>query len=244
MRGARRRQSAEGRVAVVRKIPCMVARRDRSRRTRLHRGARAGTAVPRFRPGQFLHLALDAYEPGRLLAGVARVLDRQLAGRSGSAHDHLCGQGSVHDADGARAGRGRRRLGQAALRRVRGRSAAPMPCCSRAAPASRRSRRSCSRSSRGGRRASCSSTAPARPTSSCTDPSPRACARRAPALTCNLVCEQTHGRLAVDAAWPAIGTLVDPVFYLSGPPQMLAALTAQLRGHGVAPDDIRTDAWE
>ena len=72
----------------------------------------------------------------------------------------------------------------------------------------------------------------------------RECARRAPAFTCNLVCEQTDGRLAVDAAWPAIETLVDPVFYLSGPPPMLAALTEQLTGRGVAPGHIRTDAWE
>ena len=39
-------------------------------------------------------------------------------------------------------------------------------------------------------------------------------------------------------------TLHDPVFYLSGPPQMLEALTTQLRGRGLSPVDIRTDAWE
>lgn len=72
----------------------------------------------------------------------------------------------------------------------------------------------------------------------------QACAREVPSLTCHLICEETHGRLEGDAAWPAIAPLDDPVFYLSGPPQMLSALTAQLRGHGVAPDDIRTDAWE
>jgi hypothetical protein len=37
----------------------------------------------------------------------------------------------------------------------------------------------------------------------------------------------------VDAAWPAIEALHNPVFYLSGPPQMLSALTKQLREHGV-----------
>jgi hypothetical protein len=31
---------------------------------------------------------------------------------------------------------------------------------------------------------------------------------------------------------------------LSGPPPMLIALTDQLRGRGVPPDDIRIDAWE
>jgi ferredoxin-NADP reductase len=69
-------------------------------------------------------------------------------------------------------------------------------------------------------------------------------ARDVPSLTCQLVCEETDGRLQVAAAWPAIKTLHDPVFYLSGPPQMLAALTAQLRAHGVPPAAIRTDAWE
>ena len=39
-------------------------------------------------------------------------------------------------------------------------------------------------------------------------------------------------------------TLEDPLFYLSGPPAMLTAITAQLHGRGVAQEDIRTDAWE
>jgi ferredoxin-NADP reductase len=33
-------------------------------------------------------------------------------------------------------------------------------------------------------------------------------------------------------------------FYLSGPPVMLTALGTDLRARGVAPEDIRTDAWE
>jgi ferredoxin-NADP reductase len=69
-------------------------------------------------------------------------------------------------------------------------------------------------------------------------------ARAAPSLTCALICEETHGRLQVDAAWPAIATLRDPVFYLSGPPPMLDALSGQLREHGVSTEAIRTDAWE
>jgi hypothetical protein len=48
----------------------------------------------------------------------------------------------------------------------------------------------------------------------------------------------------VDAAWPAVATLRNPVFYLSGPPEMLDALTAQLGGRGVPDGSIRTDAWE
>jgi ferredoxin-NADP reductase len=75
-------------------------------------------------------------------------------------------------------------------------------------------------------------------------PLAEACARDVPSLSCNFVCEETHGRLQVDAAWPAIAPLRDPVFYLSGPPQMLSALTAQLREHGVSQEVIRTDARE
>ncbi len=72
----------------------------------------------------------------------------------------------------------------------------------------------------------------------------KARAREVPALSCSLVCEGTDGRLDVGTAWPTIATLPDPVFYLSGPPQMLAALTAQLRVHAVPIEDVRTDAWE
>jgi ferredoxin-NADP reductase len=75
-------------------------------------------------------------------------------------------------------------------------------------------------------------------------PLAQASAREVPSLTCNLVCEETQGRLEVEAAWPAIASLHDPVFYLSGPPAMLDALTMQLRGRSVSPERIRTDAWE
>ena len=75
-------------------------------------------------------------------------------------------------------------------------------------------------------------------------PLAEACAREVPSLTCNLVCEETQGRLEVDRAWPAIASLDDPVFYLSGPPAMLDALTTQLRRHDVSSERIRTDAWE
>jgi ferredoxin-NADP reductase len=75
-------------------------------------------------------------------------------------------------------------------------------------------------------------------------PLAEACAREVPTLSCNLVCEETQGRLQVDRAWQAIASLHDPVFYLSGPPAMLDALTTQLRGRDVCADRIRTDAWE
>jgi ferredoxin-NADP reductase len=70
------------------------------------------------------------------------------------------------------------------------------------------------------------------------------CARAVPSLSVCLVCEMTQGRLSVDAAWPAIASMDDPLLYLSGPPHMLASLTAQLRERGIAPEAIRTDAWD
>jgi ferredoxin-NADP reductase len=71
-----------------------------------------------------------------------------------------------------------------------------------------------------------------------------ACAREVPSLTCHLIDESTQGRLEVETAWPAVAELHDPVFYLSGPPAMLAALTMQLRRRDVPDERIRTDAWE
>jgi ferredoxin-NADP reductase len=70
------------------------------------------------------------------------------------------------------------------------------------------------------------------------------CAREVPTLACTFVSEATQGRLEVGRAWPAIESLRDPVFYLSGPPLMLDALTRQLLGRDVPMDRIKTDAWE
>jgi ferredoxin-NADP reductase len=71
-----------------------------------------------------------------------------------------------------------------------------------------------------------------------------ACARNVPSMTCHLICEETQGRLEVDAAWPATASLDVPLFYLSGPPPMLEALASQLRARDIAPDRIRIDAWD
>ena len=65
-----------------------------------------------------------------------------------------------------------------------------------------------------------------------------------PALTTHLVCEATSGRLDIEAAWSAIERLSNPVCYLSGPPAMLGTLTSQLRGRGLPADEVRIDAWE
>jgi len=52
------------------------------------------------------------------------------------------------------------------------------------------------------------------------------------------------GRISIDPVWPCVPVAANTVFYLSGPPIMLTTLTAQLKAHGVAPDRVRTDAWE
>lgn len=52
------------------------------------------------------------------------------------------------------------------------------------------------------------------------------------------------GRISLDIACPEPVASPNHVFYLSGPPAMLQALGADLRVRGVAPDDIRVDAWE
>ena len=75
-------------------------------------------------------------------------------------------------------------------------------------------------------------------------PLAEACACVARSLACTLVPETSEGRLDVASSWPAIETLESPIFYLSGPPRMLTALTGQLRERGVQPERIRTDAWE
>ena len=71
-----------------------------------------------------------------------------------------------------------------------------------------------------------------------------ATASAVPSFTRYLVCEETDGRLDARTAAPAVAALDDPAYYLSGPPPMLAALTTQLLGLGVSPVAIKTDAWE
>jgi ferredoxin-NADP reductase len=75
-------------------------------------------------------------------------------------------------------------------------------------------------------------------------PLAEACARQVPSLACRLVAETGAGVLDVEAAWQAIETLDAPHFYLSGPPQMLAAIAGQLRARGVSNATIHTDAWD
>ncbi len=72
----------------------------------------------------------------------------------------------------------------------------------------------------------------------------QACAGSVSSLTCHLICEETDGRLDANIAAPAVASLNDPAYYLSGPPAMLGTLTEQLLGRGIPLESIYTDAWE
>ena len=52
------------------------------------------------------------------------------------------------------------------------------------------------------------------------------------------------GRIALDVAWSQLAGSASRVFYLSGPPGMVKALSADLLARRVEPAAIRTDAWE
>lgn len=52
------------------------------------------------------------------------------------------------------------------------------------------------------------------------------------------------GRITLDAIWPLVPEVARKVFYLSGPPIMLNTLSARLAARGIPPANIRTDAWE
>lgn len=53
-----------------------------------------------------------------------------------------------------------------------------------------------------------------------------------------------QGILSAALVWDRLRDPARAVFYLSGPPVMIKALTQQLRERGVAADRIRIDAWE
>ncbi len=56
--------------------------------------------------------------------------------------------------------------------------------------------------------------------------------------------DTTIGRLSVGALWPHIAVPDRATYYLSGPPIMLKTLAGDLRSRGIADGAIRIDAWE
>jgi ferredoxin-NADP reductase len=77
-----------------------------------------------------------------------------------------------------------------------------------------------------------------------------ACAARVPALDVLLFAEHggtapvRAGRLSIEALWGRLAAPLATDFYISGPPPMLRGLAADLRARDVAPDAIHVDAWE
>jgi ferredoxin-NADP reductase len=230
-------------VAVVRKISCLVGAVTDHGEHVYTVELQPAMAVPRFKPGQFLHLALDAPQPGgfwpesRVFSIASSPQDR----------DRLA---ITYAVKGAFTTRMERELAPGGSAWVK------LPYGEFVVDSTRDSVLFAGGTGITAFTAFLQSLQPKRqyrvllfygarkPDLFVYRPLAEACAREVPALRCSLVCEETDGRLQVDAAWPAIASVRDPIFYLSGPPEMLAALTAQLGGRGVAPALIRTDAWE
>jgi len=230
-------------VAVVRKIPCVVrAVTDHGERVYTVE-LRPSTAVAQFKPGQFLHLALDAYEPGGFWPE-SRVFSIASSPRE---RDRLA---ITYAVKGAFTTRMERELAPGrsvwvklpygefvvdpstdAVLFAGGTGVTAFTAFLQSLQPDQAARVLLFYGAR-------------KPNLFVYGALAEACAHDVPSLTCKLVCEETNGRLEVDAAWPAIEALRNPVFYLSGPPQMLSALTAQLCERDVSSDDIRTDAWE
>ena len=231
-------------MAVVRKVPCQVLGVTDHGEHVYTVELRPLAQVPRFRPGQFLHLALDRYEPGgfwpesRVFSIASSPTDR----------DRLS---ITYAVKGAFTGRMERELAPGRETWVKlpygefvvdPASHAVLFAGGTGITAFTAFLQSLEPSERAPHVLLCYG-ARTQALLIYADLA-EACARRVPALDVRLYTEDRDGRLNVDAAWDAVERLSEPTFYLSGPPQMLNALGAQLRGRRVPPERIRTDAWE
>jgi ferredoxin-NADP reductase len=54
----------------------------------------------------------------------------------------------------------------------------------------------------------------------------------------------THGRVSVEYLWPRLRRPFDTAYYISGPPPMLKTIGQDLRARDIAPESIHIDAWE
>jgi ferredoxin-NADP reductase len=77
------------------------------------------------------------------------------------------------------------------------------------------------------------------------------CATHAPSLSVMYFVEDARGavgclpgRVSVDAVWRTLRAPLSTAFYISGPPAMLKGIGADLRARNVAPEAIHIDAWE
>lgn len=80
-----------------------------------------------------------------------------------------------------------------------------------------------------------------------------ACAARLPELRVAYFAEEIgpgdpagihRGRMSIAPFWPLLRSAARATFYLAGPPPMLNAISHELRGRGISRDAIRIDAWE
>jgi ferredoxin-NADP reductase len=230
-------------VAVVRKIACAVTAVTAHGEHVYTVELAPATPAPRFKPGQFLHLALDAYEPGGFWPE-SRVFSIASSPRE---RDRLA---ITYAVKGAFTARMERELAPGhevwvklpygefvvdpssdAVLFAGGTGVTAFTAFLQSLEVERAPRVLLFYGAR-------------TPDLFVYGPLAEACAAAVPSLSCSLVCEESEGRLSVAAAWQTIEQLSDPVFYLSGPPQMLAALTEQLSERGVSAAAIRTDAWE
>jgi ferredoxin-NADP reductase len=77
------------------------------------------------------------------------------------------------------------------------------------------------------------------------------CARKTPSLSVVYFVEDARdaagylpGRISVEAVWPTLRRPLAAAYYISGPPAMLKGISAELRTRTVAPEAIHIDAWE
>jgi ferredoxin-NADP reductase len=52
------------------------------------------------------------------------------------------------------------------------------------------------------------------------------------------------GRVSVETVWPRIGRPFETMYYISGPPPMLRTIGGDLRARNIPPEAIHIDAWE
>lgn len=77
------------------------------------------------------------------------------------------------------------------------------------------------------------------------------CAGRVPALAVSYFVEDAAGagdaqpgRVSVEAVWPRLARPFDTSYYISGPPLMLKTIGQDLRARNISPEAIHIDAWE
>lgn len=230
-------------MAMVRKIPCVVAAvRDHGERVYTV-DLSPKTPVPQFRPGQFLHLALDRYEPGgfwpesRVFSIASSPIDRALLTITYAVKGDFTGRMERELTEGvavwAKLPYGEFVVdpGTDAVLFAGGTGITAYAAFLHSLQPDRGARVLLCYGARTLDLLIYAGLA-------------EECAGRVPGVDIRLFAEDRDGKLSVDAVWDTVARLSAPVFYLSGPPQMIGALSEQLGQHGVSCGDVKTDAWD